>query len=79
MDATVFGMAAPHALSGATTAVKSSQGSSINMQAGENLTYQFYTSRYTAGSYNIWFTQWIELRWKQYYNREHYRKQEATL
>ena len=49
----VFGMAAPHALSGATTAVKSSQGSSINVQAGENLTYQFYTSRYTAGSYNI--------------------------
>ena len=28
-------------------------GSSINVQAGENLTYQFYTSRYTAGSYNI--------------------------
>ena len=38
----VFGMAAPHALSGATApAVKSSQGSSINVQAGENLTYQF--------------------------------------
>ena len=47
------GIVATHALSGATTAVKSSQGNSINVQAGENLTYQFYTSRYTAGSYSI--------------------------
>jgi len=47
------GIVATHALSGATTSVKSSQGNSINVQAGENLTYQFYTSRYTAGSYSI--------------------------
>ncbi len=47
------GIVATHALSGATTAVKSSQGNSISVQAGENLTYQFYTSRYTAGSYSI--------------------------
>ena len=47
------GIVATHALSGATTAVKSSQGNSINVQAGENLTYQFYTSRYPAGSYSI--------------------------
>ena len=47
------GIVATHALSGATTAVKSSQGNSLSVQAGENLTYQFYTSRYTAGSYSI--------------------------
>ena len=47
------GIVATHALSGATTAVKSSQGNSISVQAGENLTYQFYTSRYPAGSYSI--------------------------
>ena len=47
------GVVSTHALSGATTAVKSSQGNSITLQAGENLTYQFYTSRYTAGSYSI--------------------------
>ena len=47
------GVVSTHALSGATTAVKSSQGNSITVQAGENLTYQFYTSRYTAGSYNL--------------------------
>lgn len=47
------GVVSTHALSGATTAVKSSQGNSIAVQAGENLTYQFYTSRYTAGSYTI--------------------------
>ena len=48
-----LGMATTHALSGATTAVKSAQGNSINVQAGENLSYQFYTSRYTAGSYEL--------------------------
>ena len=47
------GLVATHALSGATTAVKSTQGNSISVKAGENLTYQFYTSRYTAGSYSI--------------------------
>ena len=47
------GVVSTHALSGATTAVKSSQGNSIAVEAGENLTYQFYTSRYTAGSYNL--------------------------
>ena len=47
------GAVATHALSGATTEVKSTQGNSINIKAGENLTYQFYTSRYTAGSYSI--------------------------
>ena len=47
------GVVSTHALSGATTAVKSSQGNSIAVEAGENLTYQFYTSRYTAGSYSI--------------------------
>ena len=47
------GIVATHALSGATTEVKSTQGNSINIKAGENLTYQFYTSRYPAGSYSI--------------------------
>jgi len=47
------GVLTTHAVSGATTAVKSTQGNSISIKAGENLTYQFYTSRYTAGSYSI--------------------------
>ena len=47
------GVDSTHALSGATTEVKSTQGNSINIKTGENLTYQFYTSRYPAGSYSI--------------------------
>ena len=47
------GVLTTHAVSGATTAVKSNQGNSISVKAGENLTYQFYTSRYTAESYSI--------------------------
>ena len=47
------GVLTTHAVSGATTEVKSTQGNSISIKTGENLTYQFYTSRYTAGSYGI--------------------------
>ena len=47
------GLITTHALSGATTEVKSSLGNQINLKAGEELDYQFYTSRYSAGSFKI--------------------------
>lgn len=47
------GVLTTHALSGATTEVKSPQGNSINIQKGQNINFQFYTSRYTAGSFSI--------------------------
>ena len=42
-----------HALSGATTEVRSYQGNSISVQKGEDVNFRFFTSRYTAGSYRI--------------------------
>ena len=42
-----------HALSGATTEVRSYQGNSISVEKGEDVNFQFFTSRYTAGSYRI--------------------------
>ena len=47
------GMLVTHALSGATTEVKSSLGSQINLKVGESLDYQFYTSRYSAQSFAV--------------------------
>ncbi len=47
------GLITTHALSGATTEVKSSLGNQINLKTGEELDYQFYTSRYSAGSFKI--------------------------
>ena len=47
------GMVTTHALSGATTEVKSYQGNSLNVKTGEDVSFRFYTSRYTAGSYRV--------------------------
>ena len=47
------GLISAHALSGATTEVKSSLGNQINLKTGEELEYEFYTSRYSAGSFKI--------------------------
>ena len=47
------GVVTTHALSGATTEVKSYQGNSLSVKTGENVSFRFYTSRYTAGSYRV--------------------------
>lgn len=47
------GVLTTHALSGATTEVKSQQGNSISIKEGQNVNFQFYTSRYAAGSFKI--------------------------
>ena len=47
------GVVTTHALSGATTEVKSYQGNSLSVKTGEEVSFQFYTSRYTAGSYRV--------------------------
>ena len=47
------GVMVTHALSGATTEVQSNLGSSITLKVGEELDYQFYTSRYSAQSFEI--------------------------
>ena len=47
------GVVTTHALSGATTEVKSYQGNSLSVKTGEEVSFRFYTSRYTAGSYRV--------------------------
>ena len=47
------GVVTTHALSGATTEVKSYQGNSLSVKTGETVSFRFYTSRYTAGSYRV--------------------------
>jgi hypothetical protein len=47
------GVFTTHALSGATTEVKSYQGNSLSVKTGEDVSFRFYTSRYTAGSYRV--------------------------
>ena len=47
------GVIATHALSGATTEVKSPQGTNITIKTGEDLTYNFYTGRWTAQSFSV--------------------------
>ena len=47
------GLITAHALSGATTEVMSLSGNQINLKTGEELDYQFYTSRYIARSFKI--------------------------
>ena len=47
------GVVTTHSLSGATTEVKSYQGNSLSVKTGEDVSFRFYTSRYTAGSYRI--------------------------
>ena len=44
------GVVTTHALSGATTEVQSEQGNSITLKVGEELEYQFHTSRHSAQS-----------------------------
>jgi len=47
------GFATTHALSGATTEVKSPHGNQISLNTGEDLNYIFYTGRYAAGSFLV--------------------------
>ena len=42
-----------HSLSGATTEIRSNQGSSISIEAGEPFSYQFFTYRYSAQSFRV--------------------------
>lgn len=47
------GVVTTHALSGATTEVQSEQGNSITLKVGEELEYQFHTSRHSAQSFQV--------------------------
>ena len=47
------GIVCTHALSGATTEVKSSIGDSVTLRVGEELDFEFVTSRYFAQSFRI--------------------------
>ena len=42
-----------HSLSGATTEIRSNQGSPISIEAGEPFSYQFFTYRYSAQSFRV--------------------------
>jgi hypothetical protein len=50
---TTAGMLTTHAVSGATTEVKSQLGNQVSLNAGEDLNYIFYTGRWAAQSFTV--------------------------